>query len=153
MFNRDKANQLLALKQEVANDPEGLGYAAVVEVTSELLALLNTPESNPQVADQVPVPFDEFAMVDAVDEITNADYDALNGRKKAVVDAIINAAMANPELTFGHAKKPFRNAFGVSSTTWLNVKDDRMRQASRAESLFGRDTVISREDWFAARDS
>lgn len=153
-FDKTNASDLASLKDEVQSDPEGVGYAAVVEQTSLLLDLLNLPENNPQASDEVNVPFDEFLIIDAIDEINAGEYDALTGRDKTIVDAIIQSGISTPNvLKFGPVKKLFRRAFGTGSTTWGNVKDDRKRQASRAEALFGRDTVLSREDWFAARDS
>lgn len=152
-FDRTNAADLASLKDEVINDPGNLGYAAVQAETAKLLDLLNLPESNTNPADQVGIPFDEYPLVDVIDEIVNAEYNGLNEREKVIVNGIINAGICYPDLKFGHIKKSFKKAFGVDSTTWANVKDDRQRQASRAEILFGRDTVIGRDDWFAARDS
>ncbi len=172
-FDRTDPADLLALKNEVNNDPEGLGYAAVVNVTADLLNLLNLPENNPQVNDTVNVPFDEFPIIDALDEIDNDEYKALQGVHKTNIDSIIRVGVARSDPNagggvsyFGSVKRLFRKAFNNldpalidpvpannQSKTWLAVKDDRARQASRAEALFGRDTVLSREDWFAARDS
>ncbi len=152
-FDRTNADDLLALKDEVENDPESAGYAAVVTVTAELLALLNLEENNPQVNDEVGIPFDDFPMVDVIDEIVQSEYNALSDFKKVKIDAVVYAGTCYPGLTFGHIKKVFKNAFGSTSDTWLAVKDDRMRHASRSETLFGLGTVISSQDWFAARDS
>jgi hypothetical protein len=151
-FDITNASDLLSLKTEVNTDPEGVGYAPD-GLTQELLDALNIESNNPQPNDQTPIPFDVFPMVDVIDEINNAEYGNLNPRKLATINAIINAGVSDPSLAFGHVKKVFKSAFGADSTTWANVKDDRMRHASRAESLFGRDTVLSRNDWFAARDS
>jgi len=152
-FDRSKPAHLLALKNEVANDPESVGYAAVAGQTQPALDLLNIETNNPQVADTTPVPFDVFPMIDAIDEIVQSEYNALSTVKKVKVDAIIYAATNDPLATFGSVKQLFKNAFGSTSATWLAVKNDRLRHASRAEKLFGYDTIISRDDWFAARNS
>jgi hypothetical protein len=151
-FDITNASDLLSLKTEVNTDPEGVGYLPD-GLTQELLDALNIESNNPQVNDQTPIPFDVFPMVDVIDEINNAEYGNLNPRKLATINAIISAGVSDPLLTFGHVKRIFKSAFGSDSTTWANVKDDRMRHASRAEALFGRDTVLSRNDWFATRDS
>ncbi len=151
-FDRTNTTHLVSLQNEVNNDPELVGYAAVVSETAKLLDLLNLEANNPQVNDTVNVPFDEFPLYDGMDEIHKPEYNALNGFDKDIIYGMMCAAMQDPTLTFGHAKKLFRKAFGTESTTWANVKDDRAVHASRAEVLFGRDTVLTREDWFAARD-
>jgi len=152
-FDRTDPADLLALKNEVNNDPEGVGYDDVVTYTAGLLALLNSEAANPQVNDMVGIPFDVFPMIDVIDEINQSEYNGLSDLKKVRVNAIINAGICYPDLTFGHAKKAFKAAFGSSSVTWGNVKDDRLQHSSRAEVLFGYNTVISEQDWFAARDS
>ncbi len=177
-FNRTNADgtphaDLASLKSEVGIDPENVGYAGVVTNTAELLALLNDPVNNPQVLDQVGIPFDEFPIIDVLDEIDGNEYNALVGVHKTFVDSIIQAGIARTDeesalgiAYFGPVKKLFRKAFNNldpslidpvppnnQSETWKAIKDDRMIQASRVEALFGRGTVIAREDWFAARDS
>ncbi len=150
-FDRNNAADLAALQDEVANDPRNVGFASANGATQVTLDLLNTVSSNPS-SDQVNVPFDDFAAIDSIDEIVNSEYVGLNALKKTRIDAMIQAFLADPLCTFGPYKKLFKSAFGSESTTWGNVKDDRARDASIAESLFGRDTIITRADWFAARD-
>ncbi len=177
-FNRTNPDgsphaDLTSLKSEVDVDPENVGYAAVVAETAKLRALLNDPTNNPQVLDQVGIPFDEFPIIDVLDEIDSEEYGALVGVYKTFIDSVIQAGIARTDeesalgiAYFGPVKKLFKKAFNNldpalidpvpannQSKTWLAIKDDRQIQASRAEALFGRGTIITREDWFAARDS
>ena len=152
-FDINNTADLLVLKNEFNADPANVGYAATNGDTAKILDLFNLESSNPVTTDMTPIPFDEFPLIDALDEIITSEYNALNSFKAVKINAIINAGVRDPNLNFGHVKSLFKSAFGNTSETWLKVKDDRLRHASRSEALFGRDTVITRNQWITARES
>ena len=151
-FDRNDPADLLALQTEVNTDPIAMGYAAVVDVTAQLLKLLNDPANNtgdgsPGQETEVSRPFDVFAMMDA---LAPADYDAqqtVTGAPNYVHTLVELGAYSSIEPY----REKFRALFAANSAT-VTALDAQVRAISRAEALFGVDTEISREDWFAARD-
>ena len=158
-FDENDQTDLNTLKTEVETDPRGVGFDPLGG-TQAILDLLNIVANNPS-ADTVNIPFDEFPAIDVIDEIDEGEYNALTGFDKSRVDAIMNAAIESAISTsefsqpavLGPVKALFRKSFGANSITWQAVQADRARDASIAENLFGRDTFITDEDWFAARDN
>lgn len=146
-FDRTDPADLLALQQEVAVDPIGQGYAQA-EGTADLLARLNDPARNQQPTNiQQPVSVLSVPAVAAV--IDPGEYDALGAYNRAWVEMLIGRPATEPlEPYVGK----FLAVFPPGSTTRTAVVNLLARPASRAEVLFGIDTVISRDDWFAARD-
>lgn len=138
---------LLALQQEIAVDPAGQGYAEA-QGTADLLDRLNNPARN-QAPQNVQQPV-EVLTVPAVAGVINAgEYDALGAYNRAWVQMLITRPATEPLAPYS-AK--FLAVFGPASLTRAAVINLLARPASRAEVLFGRDTVISRDDYFAARD-
>lgn len=162
-FNPNRANQVVAFNAEMDLDPEGVGYAAVRSNTKKLLELWNLESNNPQVNDTVNIPLDEFLIVDVIHLIDSDEYNALLPVHKMKVDAIAQSGVAFPAedsafgaALFGPVKPLFRKAFNNltldpppannESKTWLAIKDDKVRHASRAEVLFGKGTIITQAD-------
>lgn len=146
-FDATDPTDLLALQQEVTIDPAGQGYAEAAG-TADLLDRLNNPARNaaPQNVQQ-PV---EVLTVPAVAGVINAgEYDALGAYNRAWVQMLITRPATEPLAPYS-AK--FLAVFPAGSATRTAVINLLARPASRAEVLFGIDTVISRDDWFAARD-
>lgn len=146
-FDRTDQADLTALKTEVETDPIGMGYAAVVTVTAQLLKLLNDPANNVG-GDTASRPFDVSAMLDALDP---ADFDAQQtvAGAPSYVHVLVERGNFNDITPY---KTKFRSLFAGNSATVIAL-DAQNVALSRAEVLFGQGTVISREDWFAARDS
>ncbi|NNF66355.1 MAG: hypothetical protein HKM98_02485 [Gammaproteobacteria bacterium] len=132
-------------------DPIGMGYAAVINNTSALLDLLNDPANNTE----VPAP-------DGADFITpksllKALYPVnINSQDQFKLQQIFESASFIDEDV-----SDFRAdlvALGGQVATAVNGI---VRLLSRAEALFAgldangstESVVISRDDWFAARDS
>lgn len=158
MFDRNDPDDLLELKNEVSNDPTGLGYAAVVDQTSELLALLNgknplTLVAKPKVSAAA---IRTATTFDAFDGLLNPEQDWLtwltgsNGFDEENLDV-------TPELRQKLAGDPITNAsiWAAADRTLMNAEIQALIDVpgSRAEVLWGFDTVITSADWFAARDS
>ena len=120
-FDVNDSAHLLIVKEEYTNDPQSIGYAGANETTEEILKLFNAPASNTTGA-TVGVPFDEYPLYEAITEVDNAEYQALAEFDKEVIKGIICAGLFQPDLTFAHAKKAFRQAFGTESTTWSELE-------------------------------
>ncbi len=156
-FDRTDPTDLLALKTEVNDDPAGLGYAAVVASTGELLALLNA-----KTATTVQKPKISSALIRS--EITFDAYDTLsideqewirwvtgsNGFEEENLTVSVDLRLqltGNGDPTDSFWATAHRSAMVAAMTAILDVP------GSRAELLFGFGTRISRDDWIAARDS
>lgn len=148
-FDKTNPADLAALKTEVNTDPIGMGYAAVVDQTNQLLKLLNDPASN--VGGETSTrPFDASALLDALDP-TEFDAQQTNAGAGDYALMLINSA-GGQGVDIEAYKTKFRSMFAAQSAT-VAALDAQNITLSRAEVLFGQGTAISRTDWFAARDS
>jgi hypothetical protein len=147
-FDRTDPADLAALKSEVETDPIAMGYAAVVGNTSQLLKLLNDPSNNVggEAAARV---FTPAAMLDALDP---TELDANNTEGAAPQYTVALIAHYQTELDIASYKQKWRAMFAANSAT-VAALDAQTQALSRAEVLFGQGTVITKNDWFAARDS
>jgi len=148
-FDRTDAADLAALKSEVTNDPTGMDYAAVSGQTKPLLELLNDPDKNIS-NDTINRPTEELDIPDIAAVIDEDEFAALSEYDKVWVTMFINRPAEEMLKPF---QSKFLEVFPNGSTTRTAALALREKDASRAEVLFGVNTVISREDWFAARDS
>lgn len=146
-FDRNNFTDLTALKSEVLNDPVGVGYAASINVTSELLSLLNDPASNPG-NETVSIPVEELDITDISAVIDPSEYDALSAYNKEWVKMFINRPKDEGLRSY---QTKFLAIFGQGTVTRSAVIALRAKKASRAEVLFGVNTVISRDDLIRAR--
>ena len=142
-FDKENPAHLAVLKAEEATDPIGMGYAAANN-TNATLNLFNDSDNNVggEVADRV---FDVSAMLDALEP---ADFDAQQTSDHA-------SQYTNSLINYGsivNYKVKWRGLFAGNSAT-VTALDAQTSPLSRAEVLFGQGTVISKSDWFAARDS
>lgn len=142
-FDRTDPADLAALKSEVNTDPIGMGYDPLGP-TQPLLKLLNDPDDNVG-GETAARPFDVTAMLDALDP---TEYGAQQTEAGA-------AEYTNALVFYGDAepyKAKWRSMFAANSNT-VTALDAQTAALSRAEVLFGQGTNITRDDWFAARDS
>lgn len=142
-FDRNNAADLAALKLEVETDPIGMGYNPISD--QQVIKPINDPDANVG-GETVARTFDHFAMLEALDP---ADLEAqqTNTGAGAYVQAL---AIYQGDISSFKAK--FRALFAGNSAT-VTALDAQTRPLSRAEVLFGVDTVITAPDWWAARDS
>ena len=147
-FDRNDPADLLALKTEVNTDPIGMGYAAVVEQTQQLLKLLNDPANNVG-GDTASRIFEVDSMMDALDP---TDFEAPQTGANAAEYVIQLIAYGGQIGSIVGFETKFRSMFAVNSGTIVAL-DAQNVTLSRAEVLFGQGTVITRDDWIAARDS
>ena len=142
-FDRTDPTDLAALKSEESVDPISMGYASANN-TTQLISLFNDPANNVggETSDR---PFDVSAMLDALEP---DDFAA----PQTSADA---AEYTNTLTVYGNIsgyKTKWRGLFAANSAT-VTALDAQTSPLSRVEVLFGQGTVISKDDWFAARDS
>lgn len=147
-FDRTNPSHLLALKNEVNLDPAGMGYIPSGG-TIDILNLLNLAENNVG-GDTVLRPTEELDVPDIAAIISPAEYAALSEYDKEWVKMFINKPAE--EMLRPYQSK-FLQLFPNGSVTRTAALALRPKPASRSEVLFGVNTFISRDDWFAARDS
>lgn len=148
-FDRTDPTDLQALKTEVNDDPNLQGYSSVLGSTGELLKLLNDPTLN-NGSPTINRPTEELDIPEIAAVIDEAEYAALTEYDKVWVQMFINQAA---DVMLKPFQSKFMEVFPVASNTTTAALALRAKPASRAEIVFGVNTVISREDWLAARDS
>lgn len=148
-FNRTDPTDLTTLKNEVNTDPNAQGYAAVIDSTGEILKLLNDPALN-QGSPTINRPTEELDVPEIAGVIDGNEYAALGEYDKEWVKMFINQAS---DVTLKPFQSKFLEVFAIDSNTTIAALALRAKPASRAEIVFGVNTIIGREDWLAARDS
>lgn len=154
-FDRNDSVDLIALRDEESLDPINMGYTVVSGQTKKTLDLFNLPASNVlDTADQyIGEVFTSEVALDVIDpdEITvGAKFSEGQARW---LDYLFSAASSFGSK-FENFETKFRDLFTDYTPTSVTIDalDARNRKLSRVEFLFGANTVISRDDWFAARD-
>lgn len=146
-FDINDPADLLALKNEINNDPLSLGYNPDANVNT-LLGLLNDASNNTggETANQ------KLTPRILLQQVVLSDYDSnqVTDGERRYIEAFFNRQNLDEEIEEFRSK--IRDAFKTNSTTVANI-DALVRPLSRAEVLFGAETVISKADWIAARDS
>lgn len=147
-FDRTAPADLLALKTEVATDPLVMGYAGAGN-TTQLLNLLNDGAANVG-GETIAVDLTVDVLLDVLDA---GDYASspvgVGGR--GYTDMLVQYGSSTGASLEPYRAK-FRSLYQANSST-VQALDALVRKLSRAEVLFGAGTLISRADWFAARDS
>ena len=138
---------LLALQSEINTDPAAVGYVPYLDATNTLLDLLNNPAHNPG-SPTINRPIEELDIPDVAGAIVDAEYGALSEYGKVWVTMLINRPAEEALLPY---RDKFLDLFNAQSTTRANVQALRVKLASRAETLFGVNTVITRPELIAAR--
>lgn len=149
MYDPKNQDNRTALKNEVDTDPVAIGYAPVKEITKQLLSLLNEAVNNTTSA-TVKIPVEELDIPDVARVVDPAEYAAItNEYDKEFVKMFIHRQL-------DERLEPYQvkmvEIFPANSATFAAIQALRDKPASRAEELFGVNTVISEKDWFAARD-
>ena len=151
-FDNTNAADLLALKTEQATDPISMGYAAVDGQTKQTLDLFNDPLLNVGLdeVDERLTPALLLASIVPDDLTVSAKF--TQGELEWLKLLVEASTSLTDDLTVNRDK--IVELFNQTPTldTYTNLVALK-RRISRAEVLFGVGTVISRTDWFAARDS
>ncbi len=146
-FDVTNPADLLTLKTEQATDPIGMGYAAVDGSTKRTLALFNDGELN--VGGQTTGSLTVRGLCGAVDPDEMSAQQVDSGKLR-YVHAMMGQPLSEDISEFLPQLLVVFDQGGANTTAALNAA---LRRLSRAEILFGDGTVISKTDWFAARDS
>lgn len=154
-FDRTNPVDLLALKNEESLDPIGMGYVAVSGQTKKTLDLFNLAENNVGTTpeDFIGEVFTSEVAMDVIDPTEITVGPKFSEGQARWLEYLFSAA-DSLGTNFSKFEAKFRDLFAgyaPTSTTLTNL-DARNRKLSRVERLFDIGTVISREDWFAARD-
>lgn len=149
MFDRTDPADLAALKSEVNTDPIGMDYASVINVTAQLLKKLNDPAENVG-GETIAQELTPAVLLDVIDtgEFSGPQVD--QGERDLLLMMFAADMFGAVSLETNRAK--IKSLFQSNGST-NNAIDALTRPLSRAEVLFGAGTVISRQDWIAARDS
>lgn len=153
-FDRTDPADLLALKTEINTDPDGLGYAAVIENIVPLLALINAKSASYTVRK----PYISSAEVKSV--CTYSAYNTLVIDEQEWLQWMTSNSSVTPDIKT--TTDLVARLTDGNNSIWSAAERDAMNAAmlalidvdgSRAEFLFGFGTVISEADWIAARNS
>ncbi len=145
-FDRTKSADRVAMQNEITDDPNGQDYAAAQGVTAVILEKLNDPAQNVGSPD-INRPAEELDIPDIAAVIDDTEYAALSEYSKVWVEMFINRPAEEPLKP--HAGKFFA-VFPLAGTTGTAAQELRSKKASRAETRWGVNTVISREDLIAS---
>jgi len=155
-FDKNDPTDLAELKAEVENDPESLGYAAVVDQTTALLELINEKHvsfivSKPKISSadvRGTTTFDAYNNLSIDEQEWIRWMTGSNGfaEENVVVTADLRTQLTGPDAASIWAVAD-RVAMNQAMLDLIDVP------GSRAEILWDYGTVITRDDWIAARDS
>ena len=150
-FDITNPDDLAALKLEVTTDPVGVGYD-VNGPTKFILDNLNDPENNPG-SETTGAPLTTRVLweiaADNSDDMT--PHGQFSVGDQFVMQQLFEISQSpDDDLSWARAKvlQLFPAQDGIAQD--INAL---LRAMSRAEVLFGVDTTITQNDWFAARDS
>jgi hypothetical protein len=144
-FDRNDPAQLQQLSDEVRLDPIGMGYAAQLTNTAQLLKLLNDPANNVG-GETAQRDFTVDALLDALEPSDLSAGPTVAGAGDWVSYLVAWGSAGNSIASY---RTKFRTIFNVNSTT-VQALDAQTKPLSRAEVLWGEGTVITRQDWGAA---
>ena len=148
-FNRNDPADLLALKTEVNTDPISMGYDAAGP-TKAILDLLNDSANNVG-GETTGEDLTVNLLLDAIDPNDLTTGGQFTEGKLDWLRLVVESTMEARENIERHRAK-ISGLFQPSDQTRIDL-EAQSRAMSRAEVLFGGGTEISKQDWFAARDS
>lgn len=130
---------LTALRTEIENDPNGLGYAPLMARGSDadVAVLLNQKRPGAQYAVFKP----DAQLKDIIEAVVAADYVALTAVQVARLQLLFTGGYADCSRT--NTRQILNDLFsGASASTRTGVLATISREGSRAERLFGVGTQI-----------
>ena len=150
-FDNTNPAHLAELKSEVEIDPIGMGYAALPPGSGRhLLNALNDPDNN--VGGEIDARvFDLGALMDALNPQDFAVQQTSTGAME-YTQMLVSIATAGFGGVIDIFKSKWRGMFPSNSDTVIAL-DAQTVPLSRGEVLWGQGTVITQDDWIAARDS
>ena len=148
-FDAKNLSDLAALKSEIETDPQAIGYSTSNGTTALILSMLNDSAKNTTSA-KTTRPLDEIKISEASTIINSTEFSALNEFQKLWVEMFINRSDGTDIKDY---KVGFLAIFLNGSATRTAAAALQQKDASRAEELFGVNTVITRNDFIQARES
>ena len=120
------------LKDEITNDPAGLGYSGASD--QEVANLMNgLPANNTNTFRRVKR--DSVPTWEIVEATVATEYDALSAGEKDRYKILTGLGTINPQGA--NVQAAFLKMFGAGTTTRANLALVQWRAASRAETLYG----------------
>lgn len=148
-FDAKNPADLAALKSEIDVDPVSIGYGTANGTTAIVLSMLNDADKNTTNATTTR-PLNEIKISEVSVVINSAEFTALTEFQKLWVEMFINRSDGTNIKDY---KVGFLSIFSNGSATRTAAAALQQKQASRAEELFGVNTIISRNDFIQARES
>lgn len=148
-FDINNAADLLTLKNEVNNDPIGMGYDPSGN-TPSILSLLNDPSKNVG-GETTGKTLTVKLLLDAIEpgDLTIGGQFS-QGKLEWLKMVVESSTDINSVIESQRVK--ITNLFQAQDVT-RTMLEAQSRTLSRAEVIFSENTNISRTDWIAARDS
>ena len=155
-FDRNDPADLAALKSEATNDPQGIGYTVLTDGnTGKFLDEVNAKNytvDKPQISSDKVKDLTTFAAFDGLlapeQSWLQWQADRSGDGENMLVTAELRQKLAgDPEANDSIWAVSERAEMNAAMLALMNVP------GSRAEVLWGYGSNISRDDWFAARDS
>jgi len=146
-FDRTDPADLLALKNEQAIDPINMGYAAVDGQVKKTMDLFNLGENNVGGETTGALTVRSLFSAIAPDDMSAQQVDS---GKLSYISALLTRELDEDIAEF---LPQITTVFDQGAAITLANLNAALRLQSRAEVLFGLGTILSKEDWFAARDS
>lgn len=133
---------LTALRDELANDPQALGYTSS---DVDDAALLNEVGASGETVLRTAIPMGEvYAQVEWISEWLNLEPVPREGFRQLTSTDTLDAS--SPRI-----QAALEAIFGTDSATWANLAAIAARDASRAEVLFGHGVSVTPSDCADAR--
>jgi len=160
-FDPENAQHRLVLKNEEALDPIGMGYAAVDGQLNKTLDLFNDSDKNVELPKPVKdTPLTPEILLQVIDVGEYKGNQVGDGR--SLVDLFIQAGVSILEVDLEQFRDKIKSLFPGNGPTVASInalKTDLSRAeamedpAAPGSPIYGAGTFISKNDWFAARDS
>jgi len=151
MFNVNSQANLQVLKTEITTDPIGMGYVLTAndDATYRITRKLNRPNKNIG-GESINRKIRDLTILEVADVIAQADYAGLNAYNKQWIQMFINRPTDESIRSY---RVKLRQLFSPTSPTFLAIKALLPKPASRAEVLFGLNTIITNNDVNKSRQS
>jgi hypothetical protein len=129
------------LKTEINTDPKNLGYAQHVLSGNdqEIATLLNTLGASNETISR-----EEISPSELVNNIVYSEWVSTTTDQKTYLNMVLATGKIDALNT--NVRAGLLAMFGTGTTSRANLIDISTRPASRAESLFGRGTIITNRD-------
>jgi len=150
-FDKNNTAHLILLRDEQANDPIGMGYAAIDGQTKKTLDLFNVPANNVggETVNEMLTP--SLLLESIVPDDLTVDNKFSDGARTWLQLLFEGTSDLSDDLSNNRDK--VLELFNENpQTDTYNAIAALQRAISRAEVLFGVNTNITKADWFAARD-